>query len=79
MQEGVDGKWDGIRGPVNTREELRMYDPMAYALMKKLYPDALLPAPWDHNVDRFDISGAPRQEMRHYDLGPAKFKWEFLK
>ena len=79
MQEGVDGKWDGIRGPVNTREELRMYDPMAYALMQKLYPDTVLPAPWDHNVDRFDISGAPRQEMRHYDLGPAKFKWEFLK
>ncbi len=42
MQEGVDGRWDGIRGPVNTREELKVYDPEGYELMKHIYPEKTL-------------------------------------
>lgn len=61
MQEGAGGKWDGIRGPVNTREELRIYDPDACRLMSDLYPEELLPEPWNRNIDLYDLSGAPRQ------------------
>lgn len=79
MQEGVDGKWDGIRGPVNTREELRIYDPDAYRLMSDIYPDEMLPEPWNYNTDFYDCSGTPRQEMGSYHLGLDKFDWQFIK
>lgn len=39
---------DGVRSPINTRAELREYDPQAYELFAKVYPsDQTLPAPWD--------------------------------
>ncbi len=57
MQEGVDGKWDGIRGPVNTREELRRYDPEGYELMEALYFPETLPAPWDACEDQYNEDG----------------------
>lgn len=79
MQEGVDGRWDGIRGPVNTRRELEEYDPQGYELMKDIYPYRLLPAPWDHNTDHYDINGNLRAFMQTYDLGPDKFDWDFIK
>lgn len=42
---------DGVRGPVNTREELKEYDPVAYDFFAKVYPeDTALPAPWDEPV-----------------------------
>lgn len=77
MQEGVDGRWDGIRGPVNTREELKVYDPDAYELMSDLYSEEPLPAPWDHNTDNYDIDGTPRHRMDAYDI-EDKFDWEFI-
>lgn len=79
MQEGVDGKWDGIRGPVNTREELRIYDPEAYCLMRDIYMEDMLPAPWNYNTDFYDCEGKPRQEMGCYNLGLDKFEWQFIK
>lgn len=74
MQEGVDGKWDGIRGPVNTRDELEEYDPDGYRMMAEIYPDKQLPRPWRFNKDVYDIHGRPRT----YDLD-VKFDWEFIK
>lgn len=74
MQEGIDGKWDGIRGPVNTRDELQEYDPDGYRLMAEIYPDKQLPRPWRFNKDNYDIHGRPRT----YDLD-VKFDWEFIK
>ncbi|SKC62382.1 OmpL47-type beta-barrel domain-containing protein [Krasilnikoviella flava] len=39
---------DGVRSPINTRAELKEYDPQAYELFAKVYPaDLTLPAPWD--------------------------------
>ncbi|MGI6755727.1 MAG: hypothetical protein ACOX4F_06950 [Atopobiaceae bacterium] len=73
MQEGVDGKWDGIRGPVNTRDELEEYDPQGYELMAAVYPEKRLPRPWRWNKDNYDISGKPRS----YDLD-TKFNWDFI-
>lgn len=57
MEEGKEGTWDGTRGPVNTRDELYSYDREAYELMKQLYPESELAAPWDHTPDRYDIEG----------------------
>jgi hypothetical protein len=39
---------DGVRSPINTRAELKEYDPMAYEFFAKVYPaDLTLPSPWD--------------------------------
>ena len=78
MQEGVDGKWDGIRGPVNTREELKRYDPEAWRLMDQIYPDAVLPAPWDKNVNYYGVDGTPFHKFEPYDLHCEKFEWQFI-
>ena len=74
MQEGVDGRWDGIRGPVNTREELKTYDPEGYELMKHIYPEKTLPEPWHYNVNIYDIDGKP---YKSYDEN-MKFNWDFI-
>lgn len=47
--------------------------------MKDIYPYRLLPAPWDHNTDHYDINGNLRASMQTYDLGPDKFDWDFIK
>lgn len=65
FQEGVDGMWDGVRGPVNTREELAEYDPEACALMEEVYAPDRLPYPWDTNPDDYDIHGRPRRDLSH--------------
>jgi hypothetical protein len=62
--EGINGEWDGIRGPVNTRDEMREYDPMAWQLMADIYPERQLPAPWDMNRDDYRVGEAPK----HLDL-----------
>lgn len=60
MSEGAGGTWDGVRGPVNSRDELERYDEVGYALMAEVYPEAHLPAPWDRPTEnRYDIDGTP--------------------
>ena len=56
MEESPDGSWE-VRGPVNTREELRRYDPQAYEFMASIYPERHLPEPWSKGLDLFDIDG----------------------
>ncbi|MCD0447541.1 hypothetical protein LO763_28390 [Glycomyces sp. A-F 0318] len=60
---------DGVRSPINTRAELREYDPMAYAFFAKVYPsDQVLPAPWDepapdeHHGDHTEEPQLPERE-----------------
>lgn len=79
MQEGVDGKWDGIRGPVNTREELQEYDIEGYQLMKSIYSGEQMPAPWNHNTDFYDCNGNSRQETGSYNRKLDKFEWQFIR
>ena len=51
MDDTWDGKWDGVRGPINTREELKAYDKEAYDFMSKIYvSDQYLPAPWENGT-----------------------------
>lgn len=60
---------DGVRSPINTRAELKAYDPQAYALFAKVYPaDLTLPAPWDepapdvHHGDHTQLPERPERE-----------------
>ena len=55
--------WNGVLGPVNTRDELKEYDPESYALLEKIFPaDKYFASPWakEDTVDNFDINGNPR-------------------
>ncbi len=47
MSESKDGSWDGVRGPVNTREELKLYDPETYEFFAKIFPEEFLEDPWN--------------------------------
>lgn len=39
---------DGTRSPLNTREEMKEYDPLTYAFFESILPsDETLPSPWD--------------------------------
>lgn len=49
MQEADDWN-DGVRCPINTRGELKKYDPKTYAFFASFYPEETLPAPWDKDV-----------------------------
>lgn len=53
MEEGPrqGDPYDGVRGPINTRAEMKTYDPMTYDAMSRIFPDTFLPAPWDTYVD----------------------------
>lgn len=64
MEEGKDGAWDGVRGPVNTREELKRYDTGAYEYFSQLYTTRQLPYPWDTVRNEYDIDGTKYQEVR---------------
>ncbi|WP_166997169.1 LPXTG cell wall anchor domain-containing protein [Paramicrobacterium fandaimingii] len=59
---------DGVRSPINTRAELKEYDPTSYAFFEKIYPsDLTLPAPWDEPApDEYhgDYTELPEQEPR---------------
>lgn len=60
MQEGSEGRWDGVRGPVNTRAELKEYDPQGYQMMQTIFDEVTLPAPWDENRDAYYPDGSLR-------------------
>ncbi|OJG73113.1 hypothetical protein RV11_GL001923 [Enterococcus phoeniculicola] len=47
MAESKDGTWDGVRGPVNCRAELKEYDPQGYEYFSKIYEEIDLPFPWN--------------------------------
>ncbi len=60
MDDTADGQWDGVRGPVNTRRELKVYDEAAYNFLSEIYvSDQYLPAPWENGSvpDNYTISG----------------------
>lgn len=69
MSEARDWS-DGVRSPVNTRAELRHYDPEAHALLAKVYPsDRAMPAPWD--VPSPDVHHPPAPSLGEVALSVA--------
>ncbi len=49
MDDTYDGEWDGVRGPINTRAELKVYDRAAYDFLSEVYvSDRYLPSPWQN-------------------------------
>ena len=51
MDDTYDGNWDGVRGPINTRAELKVYDRAAYDFFSKIYvSDQYLPSPWENGT-----------------------------
>lgn len=57
MAESASGKWDGVRGPINTRSELKEYDSLGYQMLEKIYPKNVLPYPWNNNLVINDYTG----------------------
>lgn len=60
MDDTHNGEWDGVRGPINTRAELKAYDEDAYNFLSKIYvPDQYLPSPWENGTvpDNYTYSG----------------------
>lgn len=51
MDDTWDGEVDGVRGPINTRIELKVYDRDAYDFLAAIYPeDIYLPQPWENGT-----------------------------
>lgn len=46
-----DGKPNGVKNHVYSRETLKAYDPDMYAIMQSLYPATSLPAPWERTFE----------------------------
>lgn len=51
MDDTWDGTVDGVRGPINTRTELKVYDRDAYDFLATIYPkDQYMPQPWENGT-----------------------------
>ncbi len=64
MDDTTDGTWNGIRGPINTRAELKAYDRAAYDFLEKIYvSDRYLPAPWQNGSvpDNYTFPGVEEE------------------
>lgn len=60
MDDTYNGQWDGVRGPINTRAELKAYDEDAYNFLSNIYvSDQYLPSPWENGTvpDNYTYSG----------------------
>lgn len=55
-ESGRDDYWDGVRGPINTRDELYNYDIDTYRFFSKIYPFTTLGENWDDVADKYKIS-----------------------
>jgi len=61
MAESSDGTWDGVRGPVNKRDELQKYDPEAYAFFRSIYPEEYFAGQWAETPRFFNPDGSKRK------------------
>ncbi len=55
-ESGKDDYWDGVRGPINTRDELYNYDRDAYNFFSKIYPFTGLGQNWENVADKCTIT-----------------------
>lgn len=67
MSEAPDWS-DGVRSPLNTRAEMKKYDPQTYAFFSRIYPEQNMPSPWDepapdsHHKELVKAPTAPKRE-----------------
>ncbi len=54
--------WDGVRGPINTRQELYNYDIDTYRFFAKIYPFTNLDGAWIPVPDTVTVSGLGTEE-----------------
>lgn len=65
-ESGADDKWDGVRGPVNTRKELYNYDIVTYNFFAKIYPYTDLDGAWTPVPDTVTVSGLATVDAPDY-------------
>lgn len=70
MSESGDGSYDGTRSPINTRDELKAYDPVTYDALAQIFPATTLPSPWQSTPNRFGLDMAKTQPPT-YDTAEA--------
>lgn len=68
--ESGDGNYDGVRGPVDTNEEFKEYDPVTYAAYEKIFPKVSMPSPWESTPNNWPESMAKAFPPTH-DAGEA--------
>lgn len=57
-----DDTWDGVRGPINTRQELYNYDIDTYRFFAKLYPFTDLDGAWTPVPDTVTVTGLSTED-----------------
>ncbi len=67
--------WDGVRGPINTREELYNYDPVSYNFFAKIYPYENLDGAWTPVPDTVTITGLGKEPAPDYDGAEYTFAY----
>ena len=61
MAESNDGTWDGVRGPINKRDELKEFDPEAYEFFRSIYPEEHFGGKWAETPRFFHPDGSKRE------------------
>ena len=56
-ESGRDDYFDGVRGPINTRDELYNYDIDSYRFFSKIYPFTSMGENWENVKDSYKITG----------------------
>lgn len=72
MDDTFDGNWDGVRGPINTRAELKVYDKAVYDFLSTIYVlDQYLPEPWQNGTvpDNYTYPGTETDPGENPDPG----------
>lgn len=65
MSESWDGSYDGTRSPINTRDELKAYDPQTYEALSQIFPATTLPSPWESTPNKYGLDLAKTQPPVH--------------
>jgi hypothetical protein len=72
---------DGVRSPINTRAEMKKYDPTTYKFFARIYLDTPMPAPWDEvSPDKYhdELITLPKEPTRtsatHVDQSKDLFR-----
>lgn len=68
-ESGQNDLWDGVRGPINTRDELYNYDIDSYRFFSKIYPFTTLGEGWENVADKYILTGLATEKA--VDLAEA--------